>query len=110
MYSNNSIVSTLSFLTSLNIITIFTNVSLESNMSLYHNEFKKSKDKKFNNVVFEQIAQEIIERRTMNISTISKDIKLKNMFVKQVAICMKKITSLNKRKKQIKIIYSVDCF
>jgi len=81
-YLNNSNVSTLSLLTSLSMITIFTNVSLESNMSLYHDESKKLKDKGFDDAIFEQIAQEIIERRTTNISTISKDIKLKNMFVK----------------------------
>jgi len=68
-------------------------------MSFYYNESKKSKNKKFNNVVFEQIIQKIIKRRTTNISIISKNIKFKNMFVKQVAICMKKITILNKRKK-----------
>jgi len=47
---------------------------------------------------------------TLHISTISKNIKLKNIFVKQVAIHIKKITSLNKRKKQIEIIYIVNCF
>jgi len=75
------------------------NVSLESNMLLYHDESKKSKDKEFNNVVFEQIAQKIIERKTTNILIISKNIKFKNMFVKQIAIRMKKITNLNKREK-----------
>jgi len=109
-YLNNSIASTLSLLTSLNIITIFTNVSLKSNMLLYYDESKKLKDKEFNNVVFEQIAQEIIERKTTNISIISKNIKFKNMFVKQVAIRVKKITSLNKREKQIEIIYVISCF
>ena len=79
-------------------------------MLLYHDESKKLKDKEFDNVVFEQIVQEIIERKTTNISTISKDIKLKNMFVKQIVICVKKITSLNERKKQIKIIYVINYF
>jgi len=32
------------------------------------------------------------------------------MFVKQIAICVKKITNLNKREKQIKIIYAINCF
>jgi len=79
-------------------------------MSLCYNEFKKLKNKKFNNVVFEQIAQKIIERKTTNILTISKNIKFKNMFIKQVVIRVKKITNLNKRKKQIKIIYVINYF
>jgi len=81
-YLNNLIVFTLNFLTFLSIITIFTNVSLKSNMSLCYNKSKKSKNKKFNNIVFEQIAQKIIKRKTTNILTILKDIKLKNIFVK----------------------------
>jgi len=109
-YLNNSIVSTSSLLTSLNMIIIFTNVSLKSNMSLCYNESKKLKDKKFNNVLFEQIVQKIIKRKTTNILTISKNIKLKNIFVKQVAIRIKKITNLNKREKQIEIIYVVNYF
>jgi len=52
-YSNNSIVSTLSLLTSLSIIIIFTNVFLESNMLLCYDESKKLKNKEFNDVVFE---------------------------------------------------------
>jgi len=98
-YSNHLIVFTFNFLISLSIVIIFTNASLKSNMSLCYNEFKKSKNKEFNNVVFEQIAQEIIERRTMNILTISKNIKFKNMSMKQVVIRMKKIIDLDKREK-----------
>jgi len=79
-------------------------------MSLYYNESKKSKDKEFDNVVFEPITQKIIKRKTTNISTISKDIKLKNMSIKQIAIRMKKITSLNKCEKQIEIIYAINYF
>jgi len=52
-YLNNLIVFTSNFLTSLNIIIIFTNVFLESNMLLCYDESKKSKNKEFNNVVFE---------------------------------------------------------
>jgi len=52
-YLNSPIVSTSSSLTSLSMATIFTNASLESNMSLCHDEPKESKDKGFDDVVFE---------------------------------------------------------
>jgi len=53
-YPNNPTASTPSPLTSLSMATTFTDASLKSNMSLYHGESKKLKNKGFDDAILDE--------------------------------------------------------
>lgn len=77
-------------------IIIVIDIFLESSKLFYFYKFIELKANKFNNTIFEKIASKINKKETINILTILTNIKLKDIFVKQVAIYIKKIISLNK--------------
>ncbi len=112
IYINSSTISISSSLTSISVNITFTNISFvlfDCGVLSYQLESKESNNIKYENIEFEQIARETNKDQSTSVSIISNNIKRQNISLDQVVTQVKKIINLIERKKQIEIIYAIEC-